>query len=65
VNKFLEILRVQDARTCLKINAEQTMSLRLGINEGDEVMLGNKKIDQVDSFAYLGSKVKMVDAAKI
>ena len=41
------------------------MSLRLGINEGDEVMLGNKKIDQVDSFAYLGSKVKMVDAAKI
>ena len=26
-------------------------------SEGEEVMLGNKKIDQVDSFTYLGGTI--------
>ena len=30
-------------------------SLRLGISEDEKVTLGNKKIDQVGSFTYLGS----------
>ena len=32
-----------------------TKSLRIGISEDEKVMLGNEKIDQVDSFTYLGS----------
>ena len=31
------------------------MSIRLGISEDEKVTLGNNKIDQVDSFTYLGS----------
>ena len=50
----MEALRVQGSRMGLKINLKNTKSLRLGISEGEEVMLGNKKIDPVDSFAYLG-----------
>ena len=29
--------------------------LRLGISEDDKVTLDNEKLDQVDSFTYLGS----------
>ena len=38
----------------LKINTKKTKSLRLGISEDEKVMLGNEKIDQVNSFTYLG-----------
>ena len=38
----------------LKLKIVKTKSLRLGINEGEKVILG-KKIDPVDSFIYLGS----------
>jgi hypothetical protein len=33
----------------------KTKSLRLGISEDEKVKLGHEKIDQVDSFTYLGS----------
>ena len=39
----------------MKINVKKTKSLRLGISEDEKVMLGNEKIDQVDSFTYLDS----------
>ena len=38
----------------MKINVNKTKSLRLVINEDEKVTLGNEKIDQVDSFTYLG-----------
>ena len=38
-----------------KINVKKTKSIRLGICEDEKVTLGNKKIDQVGSFTYLGS----------
>jgi hypothetical protein len=31
------------------------LSHRLGISEDEKVTLGNERIDQVDSFIYLGS----------
>ena len=37
------------------INIKKINFLRLRITEGEEVMLGNKRIDQVDSLTYLGS----------
>ena len=39
----------------MKINVKKTKSLRLGISEDEKEKLGNEKIDQVGSFAYLGS----------
>ena len=48
-------MRVQGARIGLKINVKKTKSQRLGISEDEKVKLGNEKIDQVDSFTYLGS----------
>ena len=56
MNAFLEVLRFQSARKGLKINVKKTRSLRLGISEGEEVMLGNEKIDHMDSFTYISSK---------
>ena len=39
----------------MKINIKKTKSLRLGISEDEQAILGNEKIDQVGSFSYLGS----------
>ena len=55
MNELLEVLRVQGARIGFKINVNKTKSLRLGISEDEKLTLGNEKIDQVGSFAYLGS----------
>ena len=55
MNEFLEVLQVQGATIGFKINVKKTKSLRLGINEDEQVTLGNEKIDQVGSFTYLGS----------
>ena len=55
MNEFLEVLRIHGARLCLKINVIKAKSLRLRISRGEEVMLGDKKIDHEASFAYLGS----------
>ena len=55
MNEFLEVSRVQGARIGVKINVKKTKSLRPGISEDVEVMLGNRKIDLVDSFTWLGS----------
>ena len=55
MNGFLNALRVQGSKTGLKINVEKNKRLRLRI--GEDMMLGNKKIDQVDSFIYLGSTI--------
>ena len=38
-------LRVHGAKVGLKINVKKSKSLRLSITEGDEVILGNKKIE--------------------
>ena len=54
MNEFLEVLRVQGARRDLKINVKN-MSLRFGISKDEKVTWGNEKIDQVSSYAYLGS----------
>jgi len=55
MNEFLEVLRVQNARMGLKINAKKTKSLRLGISEYENVTWGNEKTDQVGSLTYVGS----------
>ena len=55
--EFLEVLRVQGARIDLKINVNETKSLRLEITEDEQVTLGNEKTDQVESFTYLGSSI--------
>ena len=55
MNERLKVLLVQGARIGLKINVKKTKSLRLGIRENEMVTLGNEKVDQVDSFTYLGS----------
>ena len=47
MNEFLEVLRVQGARISLKINVKKTKSLRLGISEGEEVMLHIKWTDSL------------------
>ena len=44
-NEFLEILRVQGTKTGFRYNAKKNKSLRPGISEGEEVMLGNEKIE--------------------
>ena len=51
----MKVLGVQGARIALKINVRVTKSFWLGINEGEDMPLGNDEIDQVDSFTYLGS----------
>ena len=38
-------------------------SLRLGISEDELATLGNKKIDQVGSFSYLGSIISKDDGS--
>ena len=43
------VLRVHVERIGLKINAKKPKSLNLGISKGEEVMLSNEKIEQVDS----------------
>jgi hypothetical protein len=55
MNTILKILQVHGARIGLKINLEKNKSLRLGISESEEVVSGNKKIDQVDRLNYLCS----------
>ena len=57
MNEFLEVLRVQGAKIGQKINIKRAKLLRLGINEDEKVKLGNEKINQVDSFIYLGSSI--------
>ena len=39
----------------MKLNFKKTKSLRLGINEGEKVMLGKEKIEHVDSYNKLGN----------
>ena len=58
MNELLEVLWVQGARIGLKISVKKTKSLWLGISEDEKVTLGNEKIDQVDSFTYLGSIIR-------
>ena len=60
MNEFLEVLRIQGVKICLKINVKKTKSLRLGISEDEKVTLGNEKIYQVGSFTYLGSIISKV-----
>ena len=55
IKQSLEVLRVYGARTRLQINYKKAKSLRLGISEEKEAMLGNENIDQVDSLTSLGS----------
>ena len=51
----IHFFRVQGYKVGLKIDVKQTKSLRLGISEEEKVKQGNEKIDQVDSFSYLGN----------
>jgi hypothetical protein len=48
--QFFEVFGVQGARIGLKIHVKKTKLLRLRISKGEEVMMGNEKINQVDSF---------------
>ena len=54
MNKLIEVLRIQGARIGLKIIVKETKWLRLEIIEDEKVTLGEEKLDQVDSFTYLG-----------
>ena len=38
-------MRIQGATIILAINVKKTKSLRLGVSESEEIILGNKKID--------------------
>jgi len=58
MNDFLEVLRAHATRIGLKIIVKKNKSRRLGISEGEDVMLGNEKIDQKDRFTYLISAFK-------
>jgi len=49
----------------LKIHVNKTKSLKLGISEGEEVMLGNEKIDQVDNFTDLDNIIGAVKMLKV
>ena len=40
MNEFLEVLRVQGAKICSKIDISKTKSLRLGISEDEKATLG-------------------------
>ena len=55
MNELLEVLQIQGARIGLKINVKKTKSQRLEISDYEKVALGNKKIDELDSFIYLGN----------
>ena len=55
MKELLEVLRVQGARIGLNITVKKTKSLRLRIREDEKLTLGNKRIDQVDSFTFLGN----------
>ena len=55
MNEHLKFLRVQGAIRSLIIDVKKTKSLRLGISKDGKGTLGSEKIDQVDSFTYLGS----------
>jgi hypothetical protein len=55
MNELLEVLRSHGAIIGFTINIKNNWSLRLGISEEEKMKLGNKKIDLVDSFIYLGS----------
>ena len=55
MNKSLDVLQVQGARTGLKINLKKSKQLRLRISEDEKVILGNEEIVQVASFSYGGS----------
>jgi len=57
INKYLKVFIIQNARTDLKTNTKKIKSLRLGVNEGEEVLLGSEKINQVDGVTYLGSSI--------
>ena len=54
MNEFIEVLQVRGARIVLKINGKKINSLRLRINEAEEVIFGNETINQLDSFIDLG-----------
>ena len=55
MNELLQVLRLQGARIGFKINVKKTKLLRLGISKDKKATQGNKKIDQVGRFTYLGS----------
>ena len=52
-----EFSGVQGAKRGLKLYPKKTKSLRPGINDDEEGMLGNMKIVQADSVNYLGSNI--------
>ena len=53
MNELLGELRVQGARIGLEINVKKTKSLRLGMGEEENVMLGNETIGQVGGQLHL------------
>ena len=63
MKELLEVLQVKGARKGLKIFVKKVKSLRLGISEAEKLTLGNEKIDQVDSFTYLGSIISKEDGS--
>ena len=56
MNKFFEV-ESPGLKIGLEIMGKKTQSLKPIINEGEEVMLRNKKINQANSFTYLGSNI--------
>ena len=48
ITEFVGVLRVRGARIGLAINVKKTKSLIRGISEGEDIMLGNKKVDRTE-----------------
>jgi len=66
INELFGVLRVQGVSKCFKVNVKKTITQRLEISEDKKMTLGKQKIDQVDSFTYLGALlVNTVGAVKM
>jgi len=52
---MLEVLRDRGTRISLKINVKKTKSITLGTNENELLVVGNKKIGQIDTITCMGS----------
>ena len=52
-------LRSASARVGLKINTRKTREMRIQVRDGNPLHIGNKDIQRVDNFTYLGSMVSV------
>ena len=61
----MNVSRVHCTRRGLKVKVKKIKPLRLGISEGNEVILVSNKIDQVHIFTYLSSIISAVKILEV